>query len=168
MPVRRSGIVGSALATSLLGTFLYRPASTLSSSGGPETGESRAALSTTKGVAKKKSNAQTRSPGKSEKSGTFAEEGPWIASQQHFAGLAPSSCVLAPLKHKKQTPADRPCGPPSTVGNDLRQWCIPDAERTKIKTMIAMDSQSQCVVLFWESPKYMILRRAFQWIPCLN
>jgi len=167
MPARSSGVIGSALATALLGTLLYRPAPT-SPSCGPETGQSRAAPPATKGLSKKKSNAQTRSPAKKQTNGTLAGERPWIASQQYFAGLAPSSCVLAPLKHKKQIPAETPCGPPSTVGDDLRQWCIPDAERTKIKTMIAMDSQSQCVVLFWESPKYMILRRAFQWIPCLN
>jgi hypothetical protein len=138
MAVRRSGIVGSVLTTALLGTFLYRPAPTSSSSGGPETGQSRAVLATTKEAAEKKSNAQTRSPGKSEESGTFAEEGPWIASQRHFAGLAPPSCVLAPLKHKKQPRAEKPYGPPSTAGDDLRLWCIPEAERTKIKTMIAV------------------------------
>ena len=120
MPARSSGVIGSALATALLGTLLYRPAPT-SPSCGPETGLSRAAPPATKGLSKKKSNAQTRSPAKKQTNGTLAGEGPWIASQQHFAGLAPTpGCTLRPFR------------------NDLQKWCIPPDEQSNIKALIAV------------------------------
>lgn len=88
MAVRRRGFVGSALATVLLGTFLYRAGPTLGPASGAESNQSGKALSTVIEPAKKGSTKPTSST-KGQKNATQTVEGPWLASQKHFAGRGP-------------------------------------------------------------------------------
>jgi hypothetical protein len=137
MAVRRSGVLGSALATAILGLFLYRPAGTLGPASRPETGQYPAAPPSTTQRSEKKTYSRSAHPARTQVDGTVPE-GPWIASQTHFAGRAPCSCGLAPVEHNNKTVSKTPCRPASTAGDDLRPWCIPEAERTKIRAMIAV------------------------------
>lgn len=116
MAVRRRGLIGSALATALMGSFLYRAGPTAGSPSGREEGQAGAALSTTTDPSKKQGNTKPTLAAKA--------KGPWIASQDHFAGRPPCFRGRSSVKQK------------NAGGNDLRQWCIPKCER--VKAMLAV------------------------------
>src|SRR5262249_56093010 len=130
MAVRRAGVVGSALATALLGTFLYRAGPTLRPSSGPETGQSGAALPPTTEPFKKKINTKPTPPVKTQGNGTAAGEGPWRASQKHFAGRCSCFSGMESVNDKDQARA-APVHSESTLGNELLRWSIPNTEHVK-------------------------------------
>jgi hypothetical protein len=113
MAVRRAGVVASAVVIALLGTFLYRSGETPKPASGAESNQPGKTLSAVTEPPKKnstKNSAKSSSSAKAQKNGTQIVEGPWIASQKHFAGRAPC-----------------PFGP-----NGPRSWCIaPEPKRLK-------------------------------------
>jgi len=172
MAVRRAGVVGSALATALLGTFLYRAGPTLRPSSGPETGQSGAALPPTTEPFKKKINTKPTPPVKTQGNGTAAGEGPWLASQKHFAGRCSCFSGMESVNDKDQARA-APVHSESTVGNELLRWCIPKNEHVKamiavipdpVQTHLALgfDRAIDAIELAAESTHYVLDR---YWLP---
>src|SRR5262249_54913974 len=122
MAVRPRGVVGSALATAVLGTFFYRSVGTLAPASGAESNQPGRALSAVTEAAQKGSTKSAFSA----KAQRF--DGPWIASQRHFAGPTPCISVTSPEDEKNQSLG--------TIGDDFQRWCVPDSET--VKAMIAV------------------------------
>ena len=103
----RSTVASSTLGTLVLGTLLLRTAIPPAvSPAAPAIATQRASSTSTPGTIKK-----------SHKTSWMADDGPWKASQAHFAGFFPGT--------------DCPAG--------KQRWCIPDDERIAAMIAIAPD-----------------------------
>src|SRR6476646_10510311 len=155
MAVRHTGVAGFALATALLGTLLYRSGGTLRPASGAESNQPAKALPVATEPAKK---GRTKSTSLA-KGREIGIEGPWIASQKHFAGRAP--CRSEPKDPSSWCVAPEP-GRLKGRGHDERAMIaiVPDPVQTHLA--LRFDRAIDAIELAAESMKYVLDR---YWLP---
>jgi hypothetical protein len=123
MPLKRTGAVGSAVGTAVLAVLLLRGPALGPSAPSPkvQNGQSR---SLAKPGQRKTKPAETKPQ-------PLPEDGPWKASQAHFAGQV--EC------------------PPSSVNNPRQDvWCIPSKEQVQAMIAIAPDPVNTHMALLFD------------------
>jgi hypothetical protein len=155
--MNRTGVAGSAAGALVLGALLLRssmPAPVAPAL--PRGGERR--ISSTAPRSTKATKAPKTKSSKS-KAGVYPEEGPWKASQQHFAGAGPEGCPPQDASGDKKRIASlggvnlllQQDQRWETFSNPRKQvWCIPDDQRVQAMIAIAPDPAHTNLALMFD------------------
>jgi hypothetical protein len=158
--VNRAGIVGSVGGTLVLGALLLRnsaPAPTPAYS--PQPGTQSRASSTLPRSTKTAKRKPAGTAGDGQKDDRLSEDGPWNASQDHFAGAWPGQCPGEAVHAGKKSAAAQNGVSLLRQGDEHRQstdhprndlWCIPDTEHVAAMIAIAPDPAHTHLALMFD------------------
>ncbi|HEY6307635.1 MAG TPA: hypothetical protein VI488_14375 [Candidatus Angelobacter sp.] len=159
--MKRAGIVGSVGGTLVLGALLLRNSAPAPTPATPQAGTQSKASSTLRRSTNTAKREHPGTAGDGQKDDRLSEDGPWNASQDHFAGAWPGrECPAAEIVDAGKKSVAALNGVSLVLQGDERErpirnprsdlWCIPDRERVAAMIAIAPDPAHTHLALMFD------------------